>query len=124
MNTYIGNEFQKRWKLYQENNEDEFNTSIMDLAIESYINAEPPGTRRMEKLDNEFVKIVTRQIRLFLFAGHDTTSSAIVYCFHLLASNPSTLQRIREEHAKIFDSESSQLPSLISSNPRVLNNLA
>ncbi|CAG8959468.1 hypothetical protein HYFRA_00001366 [Hymenoscyphus fraxineus] len=123
MNRFIGDELQKRWKLYQEKNDEEFSTSIMDLAIRSFIESQPSGSPKPEKLDKDFVKVATSQIRLFLFAGHDTTSSSIVYCFHMLARNPTALKLIREEHELVFGSDSSQIPSKISSKPHILNNL-
>ncbi|TVY73120.1 Cytochrome P450 monooxygenase aflN [Lachnellula suecica] len=123
MDSYIKKEVGKRWKLHQSNSEKEFSTAVVDLAIQGYIASQPAGSPKLQRLDKEFVTVVTRQIRLFLFAGHDVTSSSIVYCFHLLSKNPSSLQRIREEHKSVLGTDASALPTMISSRPHILNNL-
>src|SRR5690242_8149482 len=61
--------------------------SVITLAIESYIDEIGYKTQKLE-LDEHFTRYAIYQIRLFLFAGNDTTSSTIVYVFHLLSKHP------------------------------------
>lgn len=75
--------------------------SVAALAIKDYISQNKSDTAR---LDKNFVRITANQIRLFLFAGKDTTSSTIVYMFHFLFKNPRALAKLREEHDHIFGS--------------------
>jgi cytochrome P450 len=124
MDNYIKTEIQKRWDLYKNNSQDEFSTAIMDLTIQGYIDSKPPGSPELQQLDSQFVAVATRQIRLLLFAGHDTTSSAIVYCFHLLSKNPSTMKLLREELESVFGSDASTIPSMIASNANLLSKLS
>jgi cytochrome P450 len=53
-------------------------------------------------MDAAFREGVITQIRLFLFAGHDTTSSTICYALYLLRKHPSCLRRIRAEHDAVL----------------------
>jgi hypothetical protein len=71
--------------------------SVIALAIESYIQ-ENKDTDLMEKpkLVEHFARHAIHQIRLFLFAGNDSTSSTIVYIFHLLSQNPKALAEFTE----------------------------
>jgi cytochrome P450 len=75
--------------------------SVATVAIEDYISQRKGETLH---LDENFVKIASNQIRLFLFAGNDTTSSTIVYMFHFLSKNPHALTKLREEHDLVFGS--------------------
>ncbi len=76
--------------------------SVATLAIEDYMSQNKGDTTH---LDENFVRITSNQIRLFLFAGNDTTSSTMVYMFHFLSQNPHALAKLREEHDLIFGSE-------------------
>jgi cytochrome P450 len=75
--------------------------SVATLAIEDYISQKELDTAH---LDEKFIRITANQIRLFLFAGNDTTSSTIVYMFHFLSKNPHALTKLQEEHDLIFGS--------------------
>jgi cytochrome P450 len=65
----------------------------------------------------------TRQIRLFLFAGHDSTSSTICFCIYHFYRNPDAIQRIREEHDRIFGKDLSTLPSVLTAQPHLAKDL-
>ena len=67
MNRYIGIELDKRyedWKTHEPSNRA---SSVMDIAIAAYMTERKAAA----KLDADFKKWATIQIRLFLFAGHD-----------------------------------------------------
>src|SRR4051812_16642972 len=63
------------------------------------------------------------QIKMFIYAGHDTTSNTLCYAFHLLTSNPNALQKLRVEHNNIFGTDLDQAVSLISQKSHLLNSL-
>ncbi|MCJ1420219.1 hypothetical protein MMC32_006576 [Xylographa parallela] len=124
MDRYIGAEVDKRWEVYKANygnNDFSHSKSIIDLALQAYMTNTPEAIPQL--LDKHFRLIATRHIRVFLFAGHDTTSSTICYAFYLLSANPSALEQIRTEHASIFGTDLSTLPSLVSEQPHLLNQL-
>lgn len=124
MDSYIGNELEKRYDDYRANSElddQKQSKSVIDLALQSYL-AENPG-KATQKLDRIFRRHATRQIRLFLFAGNDTTSSTICYTYYLLSTNPEARKRIREEHDSVFGTDLSAVPSLITEQPHLINQL-
>lgn len=97
--------------------------SIISMALEGFIE-ETKDKHELEetKLDPEFAKIVTNQIRLFLLAGTDTTSSSIVFIYHLLSKYPEVLFQLQQEHDSVFGADTSQTTTLLKSQPALLNN--
>ena len=63
------------------------------------------------------------QIKLFLFSGHDTTSSTVCYIFYIFATNPTVLTQIRSEHASVIGLDTSETASVIASDLFLLNRL-
>jgi cytochrome P450 len=94
--------------------------SIITLTLKDYLKEEdvdisaPPS--------KEFLDIASAQVRLFLFAGHDTTSSALNYCYHALSEDPHVMQRLRAEHDQVF-SDVSSTADAITKDPHLLNQL-
>ncbi|EMC97183.1 hypothetical protein BAUCODRAFT_32924 [Baudoinia panamericana UAMH 10762] len=73
-------------------------------------------------MDAEFRKMAITQIRTFIFAGHDTTSTAIAYAFYLLHKHQDCLERIRAEHDAVLG-PIDQTPQVIKNDPYILNKL-
>ncbi|KAB8298217.1 hypothetical protein EYC80_001956 [Monilinia laxa] len=71
----------------------------------------------------KFRTIATRNIRLLLFAGHDSTGSAISWSYYLLSKNPSALNKLIQEHDSVFGSDIKAVPELVKENPNLLNHL-
>lgn len=80
-------------------------------------------TKASRRLDRKFRTEVTRHIRLFLFAGHDTTSSSICYTYYLLSKSTEARARIRAEHDSVFGTDLPAVPSLLSKQPHLINQL-
>jgi cytochrome P450 len=124
MNTYIRAELEKRFQELQSSNEK--NTvrakSVIALALEAYTaehSSKDPGAHA--KLDEAFIRYATSQIRLFLFAGNDTTSSSIVYVYHLLSQHPDVLAKVRAEHDEIFGPNPAQAAETLKNDSALLN---
>lgn len=96
MDRYIGRELDSRFSDYKSDMSDKRQKSVIDLVLQAYI--AQSGEHKPERLDPEFRAFAIRQVRLFVFLGHDSTSSTICYALHLLSQNPDTLKRIRSEH--------------------------
>ncbi|CAI6334325.1 unnamed protein product [Periconia digitata] len=82
--------------------------SVIALAIEEHISQKHKDSEETFEdldLDAQFADIAANQIRMFLFAGNDTTATTFVYTFHLLSQNPSSLDKLRKEHDGVFKSE-------------------
>jgi cytochrome P450 len=63
----------------------------------------------------------TIRIRLFLFAGHNSTASTICYCYHLLRKHPEALARIHAEHDKAFGTDLPTVATQILEEPQNIN---
>lgn len=105
--------------------------TVLDLALDSYLSGVSEDEEKVEHvqdgpppaMDSEFKAGVITQIRTFIFAGHDTTSSTLCYVFHLLAKHPSASQRIRAEHDSVLGKDPDAAAELIKANPHILNKL-
>ncbi|KAK4540921.1 hypothetical protein LTR36_008429 [Oleoguttula mirabilis] len=102
---------------------------MIDLALDAYqsqqsggeaekaqVNTNPP------QMDAEFRRAAITQIRTFVFAGHDTTSSTICYALYMLQKNPECMARIRQEHDENLGGVESA-PQLIKDDPHILKKL-
>jgi cytochrome P450 len=96
--------------------------SVVTLAIEAYMaeNKESDLVQR-PKLEKHFAQYATYQIRLFLFAGNDTTSSTIVYVYHLLSQHPEALEKVRQEHHNVFGTDIDNAAGMLVHSPALLN---
>ncbi|KAI0536510.1 putative cytochrome P450 [Xylaria digitata] len=130
MDTYIRKELAKRFdEIKAESNFDRLQRKSKDiksaitLAIEAYLDEQQTkgGTPEKDVLDERFVAYATSQIRLFLFAGTDTTSSMMVYVYHMLAKHPHWLTRLRNEHDRIFGVDPSEAAGFLKDTPSLLN---
>lgn len=74
-------------------------------------------------MDNTFKKFTMNQIKLFLFSGHDTTSSTVCYIFYILGTKHNILAKVRGEHDSIFGPDASRAASFITANPPLINQL-
>jgi cytochrome P450 len=96
--------------------------SVMSLVLAKYLEEEKVSTGSAPPLA-EFKRLVAPQLRGFLFGGRDTTSSTLLYCYHLLATHPKSLALVRAEHNQVFSTDPSQAHALISADPQRLNQL-
>ncbi len=116
MDNYVSAEIDSRVAQLQNegNHSAKGSKSIIDLVLTA---------RETNVMDDTFKKFTMSQIKLFLFSGHDTTSSTVCYIFYVLATNPTVLARIRTEHASVLGPDPSETASLVTSNPFLLNKL-
>jgi Cytochrome P450 len=125
MDAYINQELDKRFIAYKSGSvpaeKDSQFTSVIDLALKDYM--ADPARSASGHLDNEFRTMTRRNIRMFLFVGHDSSSSTICYCYHLLFTHPDALARIRAEHDSVLGTDYSTAPAALSSDPHLLNQL-
>lgn len=100
--------------------------SVVALALDAYI-SEQEQTKSLDTivLEKGFARLVSNQIRLFVFAGNDSTSSTIDYTYHLLSKpeHAGALSRLCEEHESIFGSMPTT-PQKIKDEPALLNKCA
>jgi cytochrome P450 len=96
--------------------------TILNLAVKSYVD-EVQDVSTRGNIPPEFLDKVTNHIKMFLFAGHDTTATTLAYTYYELNQNPDKLAILRAEHDEILGSDPSQAAERISVNPALLNQL-
>ncbi|KAH0563425.1 hypothetical protein GP486_002000 [Trichoglossum hirsutum] len=96
---------------------------VIDLALEEHIkenNGEPVDIRAA---NDSFKWMAIDNIKTFIFAGHDTTSTTICYIFYLLYQNPECMAEVRKEHDEVFGVEIDLAAERIKQSPHLLNKL-
>ena len=120
MNEFIGKELDRRYEELMNDSYDKKSKAVIDLVLQAYLeNAEP----RSNRLDPDFRRFAIIQIRLFVFAGHDSTSSTICYCLYLLSKNQKALSRICSEHDAVYGKDRSSISSRLTQEPQLANDL-
>ncbi|KAK7706834.1 hypothetical protein SLS57_009505 [Botryosphaeria dothidea] len=94
--------------------------SIIALAMDAYMTE---NKLQEESLDPVFKHQASTQLRLFMFAGHDTTSSTIIYVYHMLSQNPDCLGRVRTELDAVLGPDISSASARLSNEPVLINQL-
>ena len=125
MNRFISRELESRFATHKHDHiidKAKRSKSVIDLALDTYL-AEAPAERAAKGMDATFKTLAMCQMKLFVFAGHDTTASTICFVYHLLSSHPAALQRLRAEHDDVFGSDLTKTASLMTENPHILNQL-
>jgi cytochrome P450 len=121
MNRYIGAELDRKYNEYKTDVSNTRKRAVIDLIFQAYL---PEDVKvKPEKLDAEFRTSAIRQMRLFVFVGHDSTSSTLTYVLHSLSKNPDCLTKICAEHDEVFGKERDSVPALVASQPHLTNNL-
>ncbi|KAK3173548.1 hypothetical protein OEA41_006878 [Lepraria neglecta] len=121
MNDYIGKELDKRYNEYKADAANTRSKAVIDIVLQAYM-PEDAKTAPVN-LDPEFRAFAIRQIRLFVFAGHDSTSSTICYILHLLATNREALTCLRAEHDAVFGKDPAATQSLLETRPQLTESL-
>ena len=121
MDRYVGKLLDERYENYKNVHESKRSKSVIDLVLQAYLSED--SKVMPDTLDPEFRAFAIRQIRLFVFVGHDSTSSTICYCLHLLSKNPDALARVRAEHDSVFGTDISAPSTLLTSRPHLINSL-
>jgi cytochrome P450 len=129
MNQYLDEEIDKRFEELassRRSSSDESRSqsrSVIALAMDKYLD-DVEETDEVSK--TAFKQLVKPQLRLFLYAGHDTTSSTLLYSYLLLSRHPNVLAKVRAEHDKVFGSDFSldNITRTITNDPTLLNQLS
>ncbi|KAI1418491.1 cytochrome P450 [Hypoxylon sp. FL1857] len=128
MNRYLDAEIDKRFKELTVHRKDASekpqarSRSVISLAMDQYLEDEDSGGELSKELFKELVK---PQLRMFLYAGNDTTSSTLLYCYYLLFRHPDVMSKLRAEHDEVFglDFSPERCSKVISSDPTLLNRI-
>lgn len=119
MKRYISNELEKRFASREKRGKTKH---VIDLALETYLK-ENQTKGATNSLDPEFKRKAIDNVTIFIFAGHDTSSSTICYCFYHLSRNQEALSAMRREIKGIFGPDSLKIGELIQDDPWLLNKM-
>ncbi|KAL8656067.1 MAG: hypothetical protein Q9210_000505 [Variospora velana] len=99
MNHYLTQELPRRYGAMQETTaERNSKRSVIDLALKAYLEEHPTA----KGIDADFKEFAMAQIKLFIFAGHNTTSAGAVFTYHLLVKYPEALAKVsRRAHESV-----------------------
>ena len=99
--------------------------SVISLALRDYLENKSQSREisHSTSMDPDFETFMRRQMRLFLWAGHDTTTSVLVFTYHLLSKTPHALAAIRAEHDKVLGPNLDEAAQKLRSGPTLLNQL-
>ncbi|MCJ1471804.1 hypothetical protein MMC13_000445 [Lambiella insularis] len=121
MDRYISPEVDARFAMRKDQDKPQ-GKSVIDLALTAYLK-ENPAAKASQDIDSAFKKLAMSQMKLFLFSGHDTTSSSICFILYLLSIHPDSLSRLRAEHNQVFGCDPSAAAMRITEDPHLLNKL-
>jgi cytochrome P450 len=93
---------------------------IMDLILRDYV-AERKND--VEELDAEFIKDALSQVKTLLIAGTGTTSDTVCFGAMMLSVHPEVVQKMREEHDRVFTPGVDATYEMLRSDPYKLNEL-
>lgn len=128
MNQYLDKEIDKRFEelaISRRSSSKELRSqtrSIIALAMDRYLE-DIGGNEEVSKAS--FRELAKPQLRMFLYAGHDTTSSTLLYCYLLLSRHPKATSKMREEHEGVFgpDFSTENINRMIADDPSLLNQI-
>jgi cytochrome P450 len=128
MNNYIRKVIRERLALRNtragETNVKPSRRPAIDLAIDTYLLSDKSDeeTSAQSIGSEEFEQVCIDQMKTFLFAGYDTTSSTLCFIYHMLNLHPTALAKVRKEHDGVFGTSSS-IAAVIKGSPKLLNDL-
>lgn len=124
LNKHIKAQIDQRVEAYQSakahDGQDVFQ-SLLDVALESYFAQRDPTSD--EEVDSEFLTMLYAQMRMFFFAGYDSTASTMTYCCYTVWAHREVLEALRAEHDRVLGPNTATAMATIADNPGILNAL-
>lgn len=71
----------------------------------------------------EFVDQLISNLKIMMFAGHDTTAITICMMFKCLQDNPKSLEHLRAEHDSILGPDPQSVAQVLTENPHLIHSL-
>jgi cytochrome P450 len=99
----------------------------IDLALDEYRGQQDEDNviKSTKGIDKSFKVLAIDQMKSFIFAGHDTSSSTIAYAYHLLSLHSENMTKACAELDQVFgqNTDAIQTGESIKQNPNLLNSL-
>ncbi|CAJ2513011.1 Uu.00g011300.m01.CDS01 [Anthostomella pinea] len=100
--------------------------TVLALALRSYVEEkrhQGASSSGASPIPPEFLERVIKHIKIFMFAGHDTTATTLAYAYHLLSLNSKQAGKMRAEHDEVLGPDPAAAASRIAIDPTLLNSL-
>lgn len=106
--------------------------TINDLAIKAYRTevqqqqqqpAKGTTAQKPRRIHSNFLETAEAQLKIFIFAGHDTTASTLSFAYSRLFRDPAALAKIRAEYDEVLGPDPSQTLARLTENPNLLNQM-
>ncbi len=91
--------------------------TIVELSVKPFAEAGKP-------LPVDFLDKIVKNIKMFLFAGHETTSVTIAMMLYVLSRNPDKLAALRAEQDAVLGPDPAQAVAAIQEDYTILNKLS
>ncbi|KAF1996663.1 cytochrome P450 3A30 [Amniculicola lignicola CBS 123094] len=102
----FGDMIQERFAILQQDNINVSNKrslTILDLVLRDHAEELRRTTSNTSTiLDESFKEMAITQIKAMLLGGSSTTADTICFMYMLLSENPEVLQKLRDEHDRVF----------------------
>ncbi|KAK2043438.1 cytochrome P450 4V3 [Colletotrichum somersetense] len=96
--------------------------TIINLALKPVLTS-AVDEERAPVTDQLFVDTVISQLKLFMFAGYDTTATTLCWVMHCIAKNPEVARKLRAEHDKILGEDPAMTAENLRQSPHLINSL-
>ncbi|KAK7539453.1 cytochrome P450 [Phyllosticta citribraziliensis] len=94
---------------------------VIDLALDA---VSSPVDGKTASLDPSHLEALSSQTRLFLFAGHDTTSTTLCHGLYTLSQHPRWCDQLRAEHAAVLGPDPGDpAAAALAARPHLLNEM-
>lgn len=120
MKRYVSRELENRFAAREQLGKKKH---VIDLAMETYLKETNTKEPVSKNLDKTFKTQAIANIEIFLFAGHDTSSSAICYALYHLGRDKEALAIARKEIVELFGPDPSKIGQKIKDDPWLLNKM-
>lgn len=94
---------------------------IIDRILREHLQEAPQSNQK--RLDPDFLEIILMQLRTLILAGTGTTTDTICFTYMLLSAHPDVVQKLREEHDRVFAPGIDASYEILCAEPYRLNNL-
>ncbi|KAK7727977.1 hypothetical protein SLS63_006828 [Diaporthe eres] len=81
------------------------------------------SSSKTPRVDPKFLDFAISQLKIFIFAGHDTTASTVSFAYSRLYRNADVLAKTRAEHDQVLGPDPSQSFARLTENPNLLNQM-
>lgn len=96
--------------------------TVVDLAMKEINEQESEGGKKA-KIPNGFVDDMVGLMKLFIFAGHDTTAINLSFAIHFVQRDPTVLAKLKEEFDTVFGTDVAAVGDILKQSPHLINSL-